>query len=713
MSSATARGPPQLMFDDGSRVMMEDSENDVVLDRNGHEHEHERSGHSVPLQRGSIPLHVYYEIDRMSREVIEKFLERPSLDDDVATTTNRILRVALQFPDELLQDSPEVCWLLEDKIQEELETKRYANSNTTNNIITPFCFVLGDTTVNSCCPDEVAALHLNADVMVHYGHACLSPTETLPVLYSFGKLEFDDIGGAVAQLQTARRERKEEDDSNNSTKFLVLYQVGYHHAMKHLREQWMNTNNDDNEEVFSLQVVTAELPALSQKHNHRLKTTIGRFATKSTGRTGCCQSDNSTDTIIGGDSNGYCGGSSGSSATNDNVAAVSPSSCCRNEEDVGFCSPMSLQTKADEAILIHVCESNDHRRDDPQQSTASSSRRRPLVVGGLELPLDKISSWDDLVDYTVLFIMGNPESDADQYSTDGNTTPQQRQYANMMLWFLSLPRGEPRGGYWIYSPKSKALRTNVSTPPAIRRQLKRRFFLTQKARDASVFGILVSNLSQQHLVDVVKSLQKIIQDADRTAYAFAVGKINPAKLANFAEIETFVMVACRENSLLDQEREYPIPVVTPMELEIALENLQWGMQAYSLDCQDVMIRLEEQERQKKLGACSGNDGENSNAKDSRNAENNDDDDENHYNDDSDAPYFSMITGRYESRKSKASSDDLNLAALPGRGQVTEYKSEAANFLKQREYQGLESKVGQTEAKAAVLGMRGIASDYNN
>mmetsp|Transcript_17283 Transcript_17283/g.37852 ORF Transcript_17283/g.37852 Transcript_17283/m.37852 type:complete len:269 (-) Transcript_17283:1460-2266(-) len=248
MSSATARGPPQLMFDDGSRVMMEDSENDVVLDRNGHEHE--RSGHSVPIQRGSIPLHVYYEIDRMSREVIEKFLERPSLDDDVATTTNRILRVALQFPDELLQDSPEVCWLLEDKIQEELETKRYANSNTTNNIITPFCFVLGDTTVNSCCPDEVAALHLNADVMVHYGHACLSPTETLPVLYSFGKLEFDDIGGAVAQLQTARRERKEEDDSNNSTKFLVLYQVGYHHAMKHLREQWMNTNNDDNEEVF-------------------------------------------------------------------------------------------------------------------------------------------------------------------------------------------------------------------------------------------------------------------------------------------------------------------------------------------------------------------------------------------------------------------------------------------------------------------------------
>eukprot|EP00536_Pseudo-nitzschia_multiseries_P008488 jgi/Psemu1/198282/e_gw1.216.45.1 len=422
----------------------------------------------------------------------------------------------------------------------------------------PFCFVLGDTTVNSCCPDEVAALHLNADVLVHYGHACLSPTGTLPVLYSFGKSEFDDLDGAVAQLQAARTERSKEGISNNN-KFLVLYQVGYHHAMKPLQEQWMNQDDDN-----TLQVVTAEIPALSRKHNQRPKTS--RSSTFSTKATDCCQSDDSAIDNSGGN---CCGDSSG------------------------------------------------------------------------------------------------------------------------LLCFLSLPHGEPQGGYWIYSPKNNTLRTDVSPPPAVRRLLKRRFFLTQKARDANVFGILVSNLSQQHLVDVVKSLQRIIQDADRTAYSFAVGKINPAKLANFAEIETFVMVACREHSLLDQEREYPIPVITPMELEIALENLQWGMQAYSLDCQDVMLRNDTAEE---------------------NADTNDNDDDD-LNDDSDAPYFSMITGRYESRKSKKSSNDLDLKALPGQ-EVTEYKSEAANFLKQREYQGLESKVGQTEAKAAVLGMRGIASDYD-
>jgi len=147
------------------------------------------------------------------------------------------------------------------------------------------------------------------------------------------------------------------------------------------------------------------------------------------------------------------------------------------------------------------------------------------------------------------------------------------------------------------------------------------------------------------------------------------------------------------------EREYPIPVITPMELEIALENLQWGMQPYSLDCQDVMIRQEQmaQKRKESNGGSEMNEVT---------------DDDNSV--DSDAPYYSMVTGRYESRKQRGSNNqDLDLAALPGQGQVTEYKSEAANFLRQREYQGLETMVGQTEVKPAVLGMRGIASDYRD
>ena len=54
---------------------------------------------------------------------------------------------------------------------------------------------------------------------------------------------------------------------------------------------------------------------------------------------------------------------------------------------------------------------------------------------------------------------------------------------------------------------------------------------------------------------------------------------------------------------------------------------------------------------------------------------------------------------------------MDLEHLPGKGQVTAYKSEAANFLKQREYKGLATLAGQTEATAAIAGQSGIASDY--
>jgi diphthamide biosynthesis protein 2 len=36
-------------------------------------------------------------------------------------------------------------------------------------------FVMADTAYNSCCVDEVGASHIDAQCVVHYGHACMSP----------------------------------------------------------------------------------------------------------------------------------------------------------------------------------------------------------------------------------------------------------------------------------------------------------------------------------------------------------------------------------------------------------------------------------------------------------------------------------------------------------------------------------------------------------
>jgi len=36
-------------------------------------------------------------------------------------------------------------------------------------------FVMADTTYGSCCIDEVGALHIDSECVVHYGQTCLSP----------------------------------------------------------------------------------------------------------------------------------------------------------------------------------------------------------------------------------------------------------------------------------------------------------------------------------------------------------------------------------------------------------------------------------------------------------------------------------------------------------------------------------------------------------
>lgn len=81
-----------------------------------------------------------YEIDRTCARILEGGYER----------------IALQFPDELLADAAVVATVLREKTQKNI-------------------YILADTSYGSCCVDEVAAEHVNADLIVHYGRSCLSP----------------------------------------------------------------------------------------------------------------------------------------------------------------------------------------------------------------------------------------------------------------------------------------------------------------------------------------------------------------------------------------------------------------------------------------------------------------------------------------------------------------------------------------------------------
>jgi len=62
----------------------------------------------------------------------------------------------------------------------------------------------------------------------------------------------------------------------------------------------------------------------------------------------------------------------------------------------------------------------------------------------------------------------------------------------------------------------------------------------QKAKDAQTIGILAGTLATAGYLDAIARLRAMIRRAGKKDYTLAIGKLNPAKLANFADIDVFV-----------------------------------------------------------------------------------------------------------------------------------------------------------------------------
>lgn len=146
-------------------------------------------------------------------------------------------RIALQFPDHMLPHSPRVYQFL----ARGLEPSRpvAVNGSPTQDGIDPpvsdvskltiqdtkpvKLTILGDTSYGSCCVDEIAAEHVDADAVVHYGRACLSPTARLPVLHIFTRMELDH----EVAVDFVRRHFPDVD-----TKVILTADVSYAHHVR-------------------------------------------------------------------------------------------------------------------------------------------------------------------------------------------------------------------------------------------------------------------------------------------------------------------------------------------------------------------------------------------------------------------------------------------------------------------------------------------------
>ncbi|KAJ2810119.1 Diphthamide biosynthesis protein 2 [Coemansia furcata] len=241
-----------------------------------------------------------------------------------------------------------------------------------------------------------------------------------------------------------------------------------------------------------------------------------------------------------------------------------------------------------------------------------------------------------------------------------------------------------------YDPHTRLLREESHQ---VNRHLARRYKMVQHARDADVIGIVVGTLAATRYLRVIETLKAMIRRAQKKYYVFVVGKLNVAKLANFAEIQTYVLVACPENSLVDS-KEFFSPVVTPYEMQLALSKSRQWTGNYVTDfhafLDDAERELEEEEGPE-----------------------------------DDRPHFSLITGTLKQNRRfndprQSSSESTQLATRNTHTEIAQYMGSAgAEHLLTRSFRGLghgdndDAKDHSDEPALAVEGRSGIARGYDN
>ncbi|EPB82801.1 hypothetical protein HMPREF1544_10460 [Mucor circinelloides 1006PhL] len=498
-------------------------------------------------------------------------------------------RIALQFPDEYLADAANVAKQLAEKTGQDI-------------------FVLADTSYGSCCVDEVAAEHVSADLIVHYGRSCLSPTSRSPVLYVFGQQSID------------MEHCKQEFSSlfpDLSQPVIIMCDVEYSYAAERL---------------------TAEL---AKTYQHIIPTVI--------------QTESKLQHTLNKPSHGSGGGCGKHEERKKNGEA-----CC------GKCH----------RDLEDVYNSNDDEDESPILAPATHANVEELKAekkkGGryFELP-EGIA-----IESCAIFFVGG----------------ESLTLTNIMMVHNQCP-------LYTYNPKTREARQESVQ---VSKMLMKRYFLVQKAKDADTIGIVVGTLGVASYLNIIDHLKKIIKASGRKSYFFVMGKLNVAKMANFMEVDCYVLVSCPENSLIDS-KEFYRPIVTPFELEIALiRDMEWTGN-YITDFSKLLPQL-------------------------RSDDFSYDEEQDQDASSDEEPHFSLITGQYKSgpfhrANSECSSMDLDsgevltstLTDLTIRSKETSISmllnSTAGEYLKNRTYRGLEANVGQDEAADVQEGLSGIARGY--
>ncbi|KAI5965639.1 DPH2 [Candida pseudojiufengensis] len=149
-------------------------------------------------------------------ELVEKITEYYSIEELIKVLKNsKYEKITLQFPDELICDSATIVHIL----QEQLPNLKF--------------WILADTSYSSCCVDEVAAEHVNSDLVIHFGDACLNEVAKINAIYVLGKPDIN-----LNELVSQFKEKIDKDD-----RIVLMADAPHTHILHELKKRLRDYSN--------------------------------------------------------------------------------------------------------------------------------------------------------------------------------------------------------------------------------------------------------------------------------------------------------------------------------------------------------------------------------------------------------------------------------------------------------------------------------------
>nr|CAH7755858.1 unnamed protein product [Callosobruchus chinensis] len=212
--------------------------------------------------------------------------------------------------------------------------------------------------------------------------------------------------------------------------------------------------------------------------------------------------------------------------------------------------------------------------------------------------------------------------------------------------------------------------------------LKKRNYLMEKIRDSRTIGIVIGTLGVKNYLNLIDRMKKLISASRKKYYIISVGKPTVAKLANFPELDVYLMITCAMSEIYDS-REFYQPIATPYDIEMALNYASTDIK-FSYDYNRYLGHCGRIEDKGDV-RCEGD--------------------------------VSLLTNRIRGadgiEDSGGGVNGNNQIMLRSDGTLALNTSYGAGFLADRTWKGLEQNLGGTDVEKAVEGRSGLAQKYNS